>query len=80
MRTFDVPRSTLRRRLSGVQERAISRANLHKLSEIEEESLQKWILSMDSRRSAPRPSTVREIANLLLEKRRTTLVLLVGEN
>ena len=79
-RTFDVPRSTLRRRLNGIQDRAISRANSHKLSEIEEESLQKWILSMDSRGSAPRPSTVREMANLLLEKRGTTPVISVGEN
>jgi hypothetical protein len=35
-RTFKVPRSTLRRRLSGVQDRANSRTNSHKLSEIEE--------------------------------------------
>jgi hypothetical protein len=34
---------------------------------------------MDSRGSAPRPSTVREMANLLLEKRGTTPVPLVGE-
>ncbi|OQE39094.1 hypothetical protein PENCOP_c007G01948 [Penicillium coprophilum] len=45
----------------------------------EEESLKKWILSIDSRGSAPRPSTVREMANLLLEKRGTTLVISVGE-
>ena len=34
---------------------------------------------MDSRGSAPRPSMVREMANLLLEKRGTTPVILVGE-
>ena len=34
---------------------------------------------MDSRGSAPRPSTVREMANLLLEKRGDTPVLSVGE-
>jgi hypothetical protein len=78
-RTFKVPRSTLRRRLSGVQDRANSRANSQNLSEIEEESLQKWILFMDARGSAPRPSTVREMANLLLEKRGTTPVLSVGD-
>jgi hypothetical protein len=52
---------------------------LQKLTDIEEESLQKWILSMDSRGAAPRPSTVREMANLLLEKRGTTPVISVGE-
>ena len=78
-RTFNVPRSTLRRRLNGIQCRATSRANSTKLTTIKEESLQKWILSMDSRGSAPRPSMVQEMANLLLEKRGTTLVLLVSE-
>ena len=39
--TFAVPRTTLRRRINGVQQRAISRANSSKLTEIEEESLQK---------------------------------------
>jgi hypothetical protein len=75
-----VPRSTLRDRLHGVQNRAISRVKSHKLIEIEEESLKKWILSIDRCRGAPRPSIVREMANLLLEKRGTTLVLSVGEN
>ncbi|CAP79192.1 Pc06g01990 [Penicillium rubens Wisconsin 54-1255] len=78
-RCFKVPEATLRRRLSGVQNRATSRANSHKLTEIEEESLQKWILSMDSRGSAPRPSMVREMANLLIQKRGTTPLLSVGE-
>ncbi|OQE62173.1 hypothetical protein PENNAL_c0049G07727, partial [Penicillium nalgiovense] len=79
-RTFNIPRSTLRDRLNGHAERSTIRANSHKLTETEEESLQKWILSMDSRGAAPRPSMVREMANLLLEKRGTTLVLSVGEN
>ncbi|OQD96210.1 hypothetical protein PENVUL_c095G02354 [Penicillium vulpinum] len=79
-RRFNVPESTLRARLRGTTFRAISRANSHKLTEIEEESLQKWIISMDSRGSAPRPSTVREMANLLLQKRETTPVISVGKN
>ncbi|CDM38174.1 Probable transposable element [Penicillium roqueforti FM164] len=40
-RRFDVPETTLRRRLRGITNRATSRANSHKLTEIEEESLQK---------------------------------------
>ncbi|KAI2714075.1 transcriptional regulator family: Centromere protein B, DNA-binding region and Helix-turn-helix [Penicillium roqueforti] len=79
-RRFNVPESTLRSRLRGTTFRANSRANLHKLTEIEEESLQKWILSMDSRGAAPRPSMVREMADLLLKQRGTIPVLTVGEN
>ncbi|OQD85571.1 hypothetical protein PENSOL_c099G07384, partial [Penicillium solitum] len=78
-RRFNVPFSSLRNRLTGIENRSDLRANSHKLTEIEEESLQKWILSMDLRGAAPRPSTVRGMANLLLEKRGTTPVLSVGE-
>ena len=35
---------------------------------------------MDSRGAAPRPSTVREMADLLLQQRGTTPVISVGEN
>jgi hypothetical protein len=73
-RRFNVPNSTLSTRLKGVQNRAISRANSHKLTDIEEESLQKWIISLDTRGAAPRPSTIRETTNLLLAARGTTLV------
>ena len=65
-RHFNVPKSTLSTRLQGIQNRANSRANSHKLTEIEEQSLYNWILSLDDRGAAPRPSTVRETANLLL--------------
>ncbi|OQE80974.1 hypothetical protein PENNAL_c0042G04469, partial [Penicillium nalgiovense] len=79
-RQFEVPRSTLQRRLAGNTFRPETRANNHKLTETEEESLEKWILSMDRRGGASRPSMVREMANLLLEKRGTTPVISVGEN
>ena len=52
-RRFNIPRSTLQDRLRGHQQRAISRANLSKLTEIEEQSLKKWVLSMDLRGAAP---------------------------
>ena len=78
-RRFDIPRSTLRDRLSGHTERSTTRANSHKLTEIEEETLRKWILSLDDRGAAPRPTTVRETANLLLEARGNTPVQTVGE-
>ena len=73
-----MPEATLRRRLQGVQNRAISRANSYKLTKIEEQSLEKWIL-YGSTWSSPRPATVREMANLLA-KRGSTPVLSVGEN
>lgn len=79
-RRFNVPCTTLRGRLSGHTQRSATRANSHKLTELEEESLERWILSMDSRGAAPRPSMVREMANLILQKRGTTSVLSVGQN
>ena len=42
-RIFKIPRSTLRDRLNGHTQRGITRANSCKLSEIEEETLEKWI-------------------------------------
>ena len=79
VRCFNVPKSTLLRHLNNTPNRAETRANNHKLTEIEEESLQKWIISLDDRGAAPRPSTVRETANLLLAARGTTPVQTVGE-
>ena len=79
-RIFEVPETTLRRRLNGSTNRAFSRANNLKLTEIEEESLRKWILSLDSRGVAPRPSTIREIADLLLAARGSTPPPSVGQN
>lgn len=48
-RIFDVPRSTLRDRMKGAIYRLIALANSYKLTKIEEDSLLKWILSMDER-------------------------------
>jgi hypothetical protein len=79
-RRFEVPHTSLRNRLTRCKNRSETRANGHKLDEIEEQSLSQWILSMDSRGAAPRPATVREMANLLLAKRGSTIVQTVGEN
>jgi hypothetical protein len=78
-RRFDVARTTLQRRLAGHTFRAETRANCHKLTQIEEDTLIKRIISMDDRGGAPRPSTVREMANLLLARRGTTPIETVGE-
>jgi hypothetical protein len=79
-RRFNVPESTLYTRLRGTKNRAKTRVNSYKLTEIEEGSLLKWILLMDSRGGAPRHLTIREIANLLLVSRGSTLVFSVGKN
>jgi len=65
-RRFNVPNSTLSTHLHSIKNRANSRANSSKLTEIKEESLKKWILSIDLRRAALRPSIIREMADLLL--------------
>ena len=78
-RRFNVPDTSLRQRLAGHPYRAESHANRHKLSQTEEESLKQWILLMDLLGAAPRPATAREMANLLLVKRGSTLIQTVGE-
>ncbi|CRL23110.1 Helix-turn-helix, Psq-like [Penicillium camemberti] len=79
-RRFDVPCTTLRNRLSGRTQRSATRANSHKLTELEEDTLENWILSMQSRGATLRPSMVREMADLVLQKRGTTSDLSVGQN
>ncbi|KAF7181278.1 hypothetical protein CNMCM7691_000496 [Aspergillus felis] len=78
-RVYNIPRSTLQDRLRGKTFRNEARANSHKLTQSEEESLVRWILSIDQRGAAPRPSYVREMANILLAKRGTTPIQAVGE-
>jgi hypothetical protein len=78
-REFEVPVTTLTRRVSGIKSREETRANCHKLTIQEEESLEKWIISLDERGAAPRPNTIREAANLLLEARGTGPTKPIGE-
>lgn len=68
-RLYNVPRSTLQDRLGGRVAMTEQRANGHKLSITEEDSLVQWILSMDKRGAAPRPAAVQDMANILLSKR-----------
>ncbi|EED24197.1 conserved hypothetical protein [Talaromyces stipitatus ATCC 10500] len=67
-RIYDIPRTTLRDRLKGIEYKAEKRANNHKLTQFEEESLVKWVLDLDRRGLPPRHSLVREIANYLLSQ------------
>ncbi|XP_077660561.1 uncharacterized protein AFUA_3G10430 [Aspergillus fumigatus Af293] len=78
-RVYNVPYTTLQRRLKGHTFRAELRANGHKMTQNEEDSLIRWILSMDQRGAAPRPSHVREMANILLAQRGSTPTQTVGE-
>lgn len=77
---YSVPRSTLTLRAKGIVSRGDTRANSHKLTQLEEDSLVQWIFSINSRGAAPRPSTVREIANILLAARGITPPPTVGVN
>ena len=77
---YNVPRTTLQRRLNGDTFRIEQRANNHKMNQNEEESLVQWILSMDRRGAAPRPAHVRDMANILLSKRGDTNIQTVGVN
>ena len=78
-RVYNVPRTTLQRRLGGQTSRAETRANSHKMTQNEEESLVQWIISLDRRGAPPRPSNIREMANILLAERGTTPIQIIGE-
>src|SRR5260370_30758966 len=62
-RVYDVTESTLRNRLRGCKDRASMRANGLRLTQTEEESLKKWIISLVSRGAAPRPTSIRLMAD-----------------
>ena len=66
---YDIPRTTLRDRLNGGQEQALSNRTKRKLTVTEEDILLQWILTMDKRGAPLRPSSVRDMANLLLADR-----------
>ena len=68
-RAYDVPESTLRSRIKGVMTRRDTRPASSKLTQTEEATLVEWILSMDRRGLAPTTDIVRQMANLLLQKR-----------
>jgi hypothetical protein len=67
-RIYTIPRTTLQDRINGIGYKVETRANGHKLSQNDEESLIKWILDLDKRGLPPRPSMVRDMANILLSQ------------
>ena len=68
-RAYDVPHSTLTRRLQGIAPQRGTPAATRKLTQQEEDVLVQWILDMDSRGYAPRVGDVRRKANILLAER-----------
>ena len=76
---YNTPFETLRSRINGITSRCDSIPNSRRLSSQEEEAIIQYILDLDSRGFSPRPSEVREIANLLLSERQESF-LPVGVN
>jgi hypothetical protein len=79
-RLYAIPRATLQTRAHGVVSMIERRHPRHKLTQLEEDSLTEWILSMDTRGAAPRPATVAEMANILLAARGCYPPPTVGKN
>ena len=65
---YNVSRSTLQNRVNGMAYRAEKRANNHKLTQFQEESLVKWVLDLNRRGFPPRHSYIRDMANYLLSQ------------
>ena len=72
--TFNVPETTLRRRLNRTQSRHDCQPNLKILTKLEEEVVIEHILDLDSRGFSPSLDAVRDMANKLLAKRGAQLV------
>lgn len=68
-RIFDVPMTTLYGRMKGHPEVFTTYNNKFKMTQIEEESLVQWIMSMGKRGMPPRPSHVEAMANNLIARR-----------
>jgi hypothetical protein len=68
-KAYDVPFSTLRYRVNKHPAPRDYRPASYKLTEIEGSILVRWILFMDERGLVPRSDTIRQMANLLLQKR-----------
>jgi Tc5 transposase DNA-binding domain len=76
---YDVPDKTLRRRVNGINARRDSIPINRKLTTTEELTLIEWILSMDQRGLPVRSDSIRQMANLLLQKRFQDNTVIVGQ-
>jgi hypothetical protein len=71
-RSFKILVSTLKARINGRESATEKRHNRFIFTEIEEGSIEKWLLDMDSRGAALTLPMLRDMANLLLYARKTT--------
>jgi hypothetical protein len=67
---FEVPRSTLQGPMKGTTSWSDTRAIGHKFTQLEEASIQDWLISMDHGGTALTIAMLRDMANLLLKNRR----------
>jgi hypothetical protein len=79
-RAFDVPFSTLRRRVNGTRSRRDTRPLTNQLTSTEEEVLLQRILHLDHKGFPPRLSVVGDTANIILASRDTASPTTVGKN
>ena len=66
---YEVPRSTLAYRLAGRNPRNETKANCHKLTEVGEEVIVRYILDLNTKEFTPRLAGVEDMANYILESR-----------
>jgi hypothetical protein len=69
---YDVSYSTIQRRVKGVLARRDLRPASKKLTDLEESAIEQWILSIAGRGLPLRAESIRQMANLLLQKRSDT--------
>ena len=72
---FDVPKSTLHRRVKGGGTRQEAQVQNRKLRPTEEAALIRWIESMDDRGMAPTVGYIRQMADLLIHERGSSVLL-----
>jgi hypothetical protein len=79
-RSFNVPRITLADRLKGIPNLYEARGTGHKFTQLEEESIRDWLVSIDQRGAALTIAMLRDMATLLLEHRGDNTCRTVGKN
>jgi helix-turn-helix, Psq domain len=67
--TYDVPRTSLRRRRAGILPKRDYKPKLKKLTKLKETVIYNYIIDLDERGFAPTLNAVRAIADRLLSKR-----------
>ncbi len=68
-RSYGAPYSTALDRVKGVPEKRVSQPRSRKLTDLEEQTLEQWILAMIRRGLPVGLQSIRTMANLLLSKR-----------